>query len=72
MTENRRTPRVAARRRLATPEQVRQEAQQSQAKATAQPDRHAAAERRPILHLKEQADEDLSDLETDQPSSKQS
>ena len=71
MTEDKRTPR-AAERRSAKPEQVRQQAQQSLAKAMAQPDRHAATEGRPTLHLRYHAKEDLSGLDADRPSPKPS
>lgn len=72
MTEDKRTPHAATRRQSAKPEQVRQLAQRSQAKATTQLDRRAATEGRPILHLRYHADGERSGLDADQPSPKPS
>jgi len=58
MTEDKSKTPAAERRQLEKSEQVRQQAQQSQATPTAQPDRRAVTERRPILHLKVHIDDD--------------
>jgi hypothetical protein len=63
MNEDKRTSRAAAGRQSPKPEPVRQQTQQSLAKATAQLDR-PATEERPSRHLRYHADEDLSGLDT--------
>ena len=63
MTGNNRKPRADGRRQPANPEQVNQQAHQSQAKAAPLPDQHAVSERRPTLHLKKHPEEGTSSSE---------